>query len=405
METEQCKIFKTPDNAFVIMDAEPKESGGTAKVYYGIRRRIGQYMDEDVEVAIKEFFLSDYSWIDTKKKIIHLYTKRVSDPVKENIKKLYKTFTEEAERIVTVNHPNIVKVYNFINEMDEINDRGTGYLIMERIKGETIKDFITNKGAFSSFSEVWGYFYGICSAIKEVHEKGIIHRDLTPRNIMIEYNNEDSNEGIKRFRIIDFGNSKIAAKGKTTFVRGISEGFTSPEMYKDDAETTKLVDIYSMGAILYYILTGDIPRDSKDNKNVLDTDKLNNLNSSVAAVIKKAMAIDPMNRYQDMGEYIMACKMAVEAEKKMFFDSRAIINIMPYITLGGLKALGGQLTITVPLDDDTLESEIVEESGLSWKNFLGDNDLKPDFQVGKLIFKRVTIKAEDDAGKYKLIVQ
>lgn len=397
METKECKILKTPDNAFVIMDAYPSGSGATANIYYGFRKQIKQYRDEDVEVAVKEFYYSGYSR-KTRNGIIHLY-KSENDPSNQFIQILYRTFKDEAKRIVGVNHPNIVKVYNFINDRNEEEDCGTGYLVMERIQGETLEDYISEKGSFSSLSKVWGYFKKICEAIEVVHKNDIIHRDLAPQNIMIEFDN--NTKEIKCFRIIDFGNSKIATKSKTTYIRGCSNGFASPEMYNDKIETTKLVDIYSLGAILYYILTKKCPCEP-NCENVLDSNKLEYLNPSVAAVIKKAMAKDPTNRYQNMEEFILACEMAVKSEQ-MIFDSHAIINIMPNITLEDLYNIG-ELTITLPLDEETLESEIVKESHISWKGYLKDKSMQKDFQVGDLIFKRLTIKAILCGSNYKFVV-
>ncbi len=195
-------------------------------------------------VCIKEYFFRGYCERTEEQRITITSTGReVADSFKRKFKK-------EALRLSQFNHPNIVKVIDIFDENDTV------YMVMEFVKGETLQQIVDRKGRFTE-QEAIPYIIPICNALELVHQKGLLHLDIKPSNIIIE---ETSNIPV----LIDFGVSKYIEQGDqeshTTTPVALTKGYAPLEQYGQDLKSlTVATDVYSVAATLYKLVTGITP--------------------------------------------------------------------------------------------------------------------------------------------------
>lgn len=165
-------------------------------------------------------------------------------------------FRREARAAVQIQHPNAVAVTDF----GVTRDKGIAYLVMEFLDGIDLRDKLQT-GEQLSFEYILLIFQQVCAGVHAAHLKGIIHRDLKPDNIWLL----KSLDGIDRVKVLDFGIAKLrTAQGNQSQAlteRGMIIGtpyYMSPEQCRGE-ELDARSDIYSLGIILYELLTGDVP--------------------------------------------------------------------------------------------------------------------------------------------------
>ena len=205
-----------------------------------------------------------------------------------------KRFNSEAQAAASLSHPNIVSIYDVGNE-DNIY-----YIVMELVRGKTLKQIITEEGALP-----WKWSVNIAmqiaSALETAHKNNIVHRDIKPHNIII------TEDGVAK--VTDFGIAK-AVSNSTITAFGTTIGsvhYFSPEQAKGGYTDAKS-DIYSLGVVMYEMLTGKVPFDSDTSvsvalKHMQETpvapmDLNENIPQAVNDIILKAMQKEPMARYQ-----------------------------------------------------------------------------------------------------------
>ncbi len=187
-------------------------------------------------------------------------------------------FIQEANLIAKLNHENIIQIYD-IEEQDEMY-----FIIMEYLDGASLDKIIRHKVLEFTREELTGFIFKVCQALEATHKHGIIHRDVKSANIFITRD--------KRVKLMDFGISKIASSTATTGSALGTPSYMSPEQAKGEVLTPG-TDIYSLGIVLYEILTQKLPFTGEDAFSVA----LKQINDSPIPPIRLDDSIPPyLNR-------------------------------------------------------------------------------------------------------------
>ena len=262
---------------------------------FGITYLAEQVMAER-KVCIKEFFPKEYYKRDEDSHSISLGTQGSAE-----IMDLYKAkFVKEAKTIAKLDHPNIIHIF------DVFTENNTAYYVMEYIEGESLSDVVKRNGSALAEGVAVDYIKQAASALGYIHERKIMHLDVKPANIMLR--KEDG-----RPILIDFGLSKqYDAEGNQTSSTpvGISAGFAPMEQYQQGGvkEFSPETDIYSLGASLYYLVTGCVPPQAAaivdDGLPELPT----HLSANVRNAIERSMEVQRKKRPHSMDEFVaMLC--------------------------------------------------------------------------------------------------
>jgi len=236
--------------------------------------------------------------LDRKVAIKMLRSEHVSD------KSFIKKFHHEAKAVARLSHSNIVSIFDIGQDGD------LHYLVMEDIEGENLKDIINRRGKLSS-AEALDITNQILSALRVAHKNDIIHCDIKPHNILITLD--------KKVKVTDFGIAK-AVSATTTMTDTImgSAHYFSPEQAKG-GEIKAHSDLYSVGVVLYEMVTGEVPfkADSPISvalKHINEKPKRpieinSKITNQMENLIMKALSKDPDNRFnnaEEMNESVLS---------------------------------------------------------------------------------------------------
>jgi serine/threonine protein kinase len=204
-------------------------------------------------------------------------------------------FLDEARLLASLNHPGIVKVYDFFEE------NNTAYMVMEYLRGKSLAKLVEERGGALSEKEAVGYILKVCEALDVVHKAGYLHRDIKPENIIVC---EDG-----RVVLIDFGAARAYMAGKTGRMTVIlTPGYAPLEQYAEQAKRGAYTDIYALGATLYYLLTGQVPVSAAD-RILRGVREINGrVSRQVEEAVMKAMAMRVEERPQSVGEFVRLLK-------------------------------------------------------------------------------------------------
>jgi serine/threonine protein kinase/Tfp pilus assembly protein PilF len=211
-------------------------------------------------------------------------------------------FQREAKLLASLNHPNIAAIYEIVEE------KKSGYLILEYIPGETLAERIANKPL--KLEEALSIGQQIAEAVSAAHEKGVVHRDLKPGNIKIMPDG--------RVKVLDFGLAKTAvSEGKHLEATVTQPGrvmgtpaYMSPEQARGN-QTDRRTDIWSFGCLLYEMLTGRLPFEGETTTDILariiehdpDWSLLPQATpSNIRVLLWRCLAKDPRRRLRDISD-------------------------------------------------------------------------------------------------------
>lgn len=189
---------------------------------------------------------------------------------------------------------NIVNVYNYFQE------NGTAYLVMEYLDGVSLKEYTMQNGGKLPYPRVMEYMKCVVEALKVLHKKNIIHRDISPDNIFI------CKDG--SVKLIDFGAARFAAREdeEKTLSVILKPGFAPPEQYRSKGKQGPWTDIYALGATMYRTVTGIVPDESVNRKKL---DELKEPREYVPGIplyfnniLMKCLAVLPELRFQTVSE-------------------------------------------------------------------------------------------------------
>lgn len=217
-------------------------------------------------------------------------------------------FEREAQIVARLDHPHIVPVYDF----DEY--QGQPYLVMKFIEGTTLKGLLAQKTL--SLDEILKLMPPIADALDYAHRQGVLHRDIKPSNIMIDQ------AGVPY--LTDFGLARMVKSGESSLSHDLLLGtpnYISPEQAQGKGEITHRADLYSLGIVLYELVTGQVPFSADTPFAVVHShiyapppapSTINPaIPPSVDAVLMRALAKDPDARYASATEMVNAFAAAV----------------------------------------------------------------------------------------------
>ncbi len=233
-------------------------------------------------------------------------------------------FKNESKAIAILSHPNIVRVYD-VSFGDLIQ-----YIVMEYIDGITLKEFIERQGSLRWKDAVY-FTIQILKALQHAHDKGIVHRDVKPQNIMVLQDGT--------IKVTDFGIARFARNEQRTITdKAIgSVHYISPEQARGE-KTDEKADIYSVGVMLYEMLTGRLPFEADSAVSVAimqlqrDPKRPTEINSSIPLgleqITMKAMQKSTDRRYQSAAE--MLCDLeAFKKDPSVTFERTYFVDTEP----------------------------------------------------------------------------
>ena len=258
-------MLSIEDNCFIHM-SELKSGALLQGGKYRIEKSLGQggfgitYMAEQTnlgrKVCIKEFFMKEYgerteSNADNEATVLTAVTSAAAEVMGRYRDK----FIKEAKTIARLDHPGIVRIH------DVFEENGTAYYVMDYLEGENLNEKVKREGALSE-DRALGYIRQVADALSYVHGHNIMHLDIKPANIIVRKSDD-------RAILIDFGAAKqydsTGTQTSTTPI-GMSAGYAPIELMKIGGVQTfsPETDVYSLGATLYYLVTGQNPPDASD---------------------------------------------------------------------------------------------------------------------------------------------
>ena len=213
----------------------------------------------------------------------------------ENIRK---RFIAEARNMFKMSHPNIIKVTDLIEEGDTVA------FVMEFIQGESLKEYLDNKGKLSE-KKIKEIFSQMLDAVGYVHEQSLVHRDIKPSNFMISSNGQ--------IKLLDFGIAKNTDKQSSDYTQtGTTQSmgtpmYMSPEQVKSTKDVTLESDIYSLGVVLWQMVMGVKPYDTNTTSTFelqtkIVTEKLRLTGSPFDTIIEVATAKETNYRFKNCKE-------------------------------------------------------------------------------------------------------
>lgn len=275
-----------------------------------------------------------------------------------NDEKFIRRFKREALSVSNLSHPNIVEVY------DVGEEEGNYYIVMEYIEGKTLKQLLQKRGTLT-LTEVIDIMSQLTDGLSHAHEAYIIHRDIKPQNIMIEDN------GL--VKITDFGIAMALNSTQLTQTNSVmgSVHYLPPEQANGKGSTVKS-DIYSLGILMYELLTGSVPFKGdnaveialKHMKEKLPSIRKQNptIPQSIENIVLKATAKNPKNRYDTVKDMYNDLQTAMDRtnEKRLVYEypenDLEETKVVPVITKEVKKSM-----VDKPSDIEDKDSSLLKE--------------------------------------------
>ena len=310
---------------------------------YLVGRMLGQggfgitYIGWDIalerKVAIKEYYPNGLVGRSQTSRVQLVW---YSGPLAEQARKNgMDAFLREARKMTKVSAiPRVVQVRDLFYE------NGTAYIVMDFVEGRTLKKQLEAKGPMT-WNQLKPILLPAAQAMEQVHRAGLIHRDLSPDNLMLTPDGD--------VRILDLGAAKDLKKGSGVSSMQVAKGgFSPPEQYFQQGSSGPYTDVYALAATAYYALTGKVPVPAIDrmNKDSLrwDLPELADTPENVVHALRKAMSLRSPDRPQTMGEFATLLTQKGHTLKKGL-SKPAIIGLSAIaavcLIVGAVGLLGG----------------------------------------------------------------
>ncbi len=258
--------------------------GGFGITYRGHDTRL------NIPVAIKEYYPKGF----VQRSVSHSLAVSITAGEEGNIYAKGKfRFLNEAQIIAKfISEPGIVKVTDYFEE------NGTAYIIMEYLNGITMKDYLKKVGRFSS-NQIFSLMMPLMKSLDLVHKSGLIHRDISPDNIMLMPNG--------RLKLLDFGASKdYSMAGQKSMTIILKRGYAPEEQYRSRGFQGPWTDVYALCATIYTCITGIVPDESIQRRAQDNMRWPSELGIEILPIqeqaLKKGMSVFAKERFQSMKE-------------------------------------------------------------------------------------------------------
>ncbi len=301
-------------------------------------------------------------------------------------------FRNESKAIAVLSHPNIVKIFDVGYEND------MQYIVMEHIDGITLKEYIEQQGLLK-WRDCVHFTIQILRALQLAHDRGIVHRDIKPQNVMLM-----SDGSIK---VMDFGIAMFSRQDHTLSEKTMgSVHYVSPEQASGSRINEKS-DLYSVGVMMYEMLTGRKPFDGDtpvavalkhmNDEPTKPTEYVSSLYAGLEEIILHAMEKEASKRYQSASEMIRDIE-AFKMDQSITFgygDSSVEKATAAAGVLGGVKSLANKLPKfkKKPKKEKPvkIEEEIPEEEYIDYEDDDDDDDYEPRHNFILPILAAVTV--------------
>ncbi|WFA09810.1 Stk1 family PASTA domain-containing Ser/Thr kinase [Tissierella sp. Yu-01] len=244
-------------------------------------------------------------------------------------------FRRESQAAASLSHPNIMNIYDVGAE--EIDSKKIHYIVMEYINGYTLKEIIRSKGKLTA-EETIKYSLQMAEALQHAHRNSIVHRDIKPHNIMITDDN--------RIKVTDFGIARAVTSSTVTTTSNVlgSVHYFSPEQARG-GYTDEKSDIYSLGIVMYEMITGKVPYDGESpisvalkhiqEEIVLPSQIDNTVPANLESIIMKCVQKRQSDRYGNITELISDLKGIKSNDIKSLSDNdiESATRIIPAIEI------------------------------------------------------------------------
>ncbi len=251
-------------------------------------------------------------------------------------------FKNESKAIAVLSHPNIVKVFDV-----SFGDR-LQYIVMEYVEGITLKEYIEQQQVINC-KEVVHFTTQILRALQHAHDKGIVHRDIKPQNIILLQNGN--------IKVTDFGIARFSRSETRTMTESAigSVHYVSPEQARGET-TDEKTDIYSVGVLVYEMLTGQLPFQSDNaisvalmqvNEDAVPPSAINeNIPTGLEQITLRAMQKTQRDRYQSAAEMLLDIE-EFKRNPAVVFDYSYFVDDNPtkYVTSDDARAFSAFLNV------------------------------------------------------------
>ena len=299
---------------------------------------IGFNLDTELPVAIKEYFPSELATRDiTAGNALSIFAGESQQLYKEGLEK----YLREARNLTMFSDlPGIVTVKDFFYENE------TAYIIMEYINGITLKQHLIKVGGRMSQSEVTKMMKPVLESMIKIHETGMIHRDISPDNIMITKNNQ--------IKLTDFGAARVCnGEDNKSITVVLKRGYAPEEQYRVKGVQGPWTDVYALCATMYKMITGITPQEALERiieDNVEPLSKFDkDIWPEIDYAIMKGLSLRAQDRFQNVGELVDALYYSVIEKDE---------NGNP-VLVSSKEQSAAPVTSTVPDDDFVMEPIVV----------------------------------------------
>lgn len=251
---------------------------------------IAMHLPDEKIVAIKEFFPANLAVRDTDNETV---------VPADDTKAVYyrtgmKSFSEEGRILYLLSD-----IEHVVHVAEQIQANNTTYLVMEYVPGISLKKYMKPQQKLFSEQETLTLMQPILLALQTMHQKGILHRDISPENLMLSPDNT--------LTLIDFGAARTFSRSDDDNLTVIlKRGYAPEEQYHSNSRQGPWTDLYAVCAVMYQMLTGILPQEAsaraeEDHLTPISRIEGLSLSPSTCAALEKGLQMDPMERYPDIG--------------------------------------------------------------------------------------------------------